>query len=139
MNPDTFNDDMHVVVFDNGVHPDTFNYDVHVQVVVFDNVVMPDNVVVPDTFNDDTNVVLCVVLVYIAPLKTAGNLIDPFVDVQSNLPVGFKEITEFDEFCIKLALSPMNKQRELSLLMPNNNAPDTLNDDTMMVISSIHL
>ena len=29
---------------------------------------------------------------------------------------------EFVAFCVKLALSPMNKQRELSLLRPNNNA-----------------
>ncbi len=80
------------------------------------------NVVNPDTFNDDINVVLHVVLVNRAPLNTAGNLNDPSVDVQSNLPVGFKEIIEFAVFCIRLALSPMNKQRELSLLRPNNNA-----------------
>ena len=99
---------------DNVVFPDTFNDDKHV--VVFDNVVNPD------TFNDDINVVLYVVLVNIAPLNTAGNRVAPSVDVQSNLPVGFKEITEFVAFCVNLALSPMNKQRELSLLMPNNNA-----------------
>jgi hypothetical protein len=63
------------------------------------------NVVNPDTFNDDTNVIFYVVLVYIAPLNTAGNLNDPSVDVQSNLPVGFKEIIEFVVFCVKLALS----------------------------------
>jgi hypothetical protein len=96
------------------VIPDTFN-DVMHDVATF-------NVVNHDTFNDDTNVVSYVVLVYIAPLNTAGNLNDPSVDVQSNLPVGFKEISEFVEICVKLALFPINKQRELSLLRLNNRA-----------------
>ncbi len=51
------------------------------------------NVVNPGTYNDNVNVVLYVVSVNIAPLNTAGNLKVPSVDVQSNLPVGFKEIT----------------------------------------------
>ncbi len=82
------------------VAPDTFNDDI--QVVLFDKVVNPD------TFNDDINVVLYVALVYIAPLNTAGNLKDPSVDVQSNLPVGFIETIGLVVFWVNLALSPIN-------------------------------
>ena len=103
-----------IVPPDNVVDPETFNDDIHV-VELF-------NIVNPDTNNDDINVVLYVASVNIAPLKIAGNLAAPSVDVQSNRPVGFKEITEFVAFCANLVLSPMNKQRELSLLRPNNNA-----------------
>ena len=52
-------------------------------------------VVNPDTFIDDISVVLYVVLVNIALVNTAGNLKDPSVDVQSNLPVRFIETIEF--------------------------------------------
>ena len=83
MNPDTFNDDIHVVLFHKVVIPDTFNDDIHV--VVF------DNVVIPDTFNDDIIETFAVELVNIAPLKTAGNLHDPSIDVQRNLPVGLEK------------------------------------------------
>jgi hypothetical protein len=48
--PDTFKDDIHVVLFDTVVNPDTFNDD--------DNVVLLFNVVNPDTLNDDIHVVL---------------------------------------------------------------------------------
>ena len=43
VNPDTFNDDIHVVLFDSVVNPDIFNDD--------DNVVALFNIVEPDTFN----------------------------------------------------------------------------------------
>ena len=49
--PLTFNDDNHVVAFDNVVTPETFNDDKHV--VEF------DNVVIPDTFNDELHVIGC--------------------------------------------------------------------------------
>ncbi len=48
--PDTFNDDVHVVVLFNVVVPDTFNDDVHV-VILF-------NIIVPDTYNELFIVVL---------------------------------------------------------------------------------
>ena len=47
--PDTFKDDIHVVLLFNVVNPDTFNDD--------NNVVSLFNVVKPDTFIDDNNVV----------------------------------------------------------------------------------
>ena len=75
---------------DNVVYPETLNDDIHV-VALF-------KVVNPDTFNDDIHVVLHVSLVNRAPLNTAGNLKDPSVDVQSNLPVGFIETIGFVVF-----------------------------------------
>ncbi len=64
--PDTYNDLFIVVLFDNVVKPDIFNDDVHVallcSVVVPDTyhelfiVVLFDNVVKPDIFNDDNTV-----------------------------------------------------------------------------------
>ena len=100
-------------MFDNVVKPETFNDDVHV--VLF-------NVVNPDIFNDDTHVILYVAFVNIAPLNTAGNLVVPSVDVQSNRPDGFNTRIEFVAFCVNFALSPINKTRELSLFVPNKRA-----------------
>jgi hypothetical protein len=57
------------------------------------------------------NIVLHVVLVHIAQFNTAGNLDDPSVEVQSNLPMRFIETTEFVVFCASFLLSAINKQR----------------------------
>jgi hypothetical protein len=57
--------------------------------------------------------------VYKAPLKTAGNLIELSVDVQSNLPVGFVETTGFFAFCINFVLSAINNKFVFVQLAPN--------------------
>ncbi len=101
-------------LFENIVTPDMFNDDIHVVALL--------KVVTPDTFNDDIHVVLHVAFVNIAPLNTAGNLKDPSVDVQSNLPVGFIETIGLVVFWVNLALSPINNKRLLTLLAPNNQA-----------------
>ena len=112
--PDIFNDDVHVVTLFNVVLPDIFNDDVHV--VLFDNVVNPD------IFNDDIHVILRVPLVNKAPLNTAGNLVVLSVDMQSILPFGLNDNVGFVVFCINLALSAINSNRECTLLDPNKSA-----------------
>ena len=76
----------------------------------------------PDIFNDEIHVILYVAFVYIAPLKTAGNLADPSVDVQSKRPVGLIETTELVVFCVNLALSAIHSTLEFTLLAPNTRA-----------------
>jgi hypothetical protein len=132
VNPETFNDDVHVITLLSIVVPDTFNDDIHV--VTLFNVVLPDifnddvhvvtlfNVVLPDIFNDDIHVILCVPLVNKAPLNTAGNLVVLSVDMQSILPFGLNDNVGFVVFCINLALSAINSKRELILLAPNKSA-----------------
>ncbi len=71
------------------------------------------NVVNPETYNDDINFVFNVPSVNIAPLNTAGNLNDPSVDVQSNLPVGFIDTIGFVVFCVNLELSAINNNVNL--------------------------
>ena len=78
--PKKFNDDTCVEALLKVVVPDTFN-ELLIVVILF-------NVVNPDTFNDDIHVILYVELVYKAPLKTAGNLVELSVDVQSKRFVG---------------------------------------------------
>jgi hypothetical protein len=73
------------------INPDKFNDDVHV--ILF-------NDVNPETFNDDVHVILFVAFVNIAPLNTAGNVFVPSVDVQSNHPDGFDTRNEFIVFCV---------------------------------------
>ena len=51
VNPDTFNDDIHVVLFDKVVNPDTFNDDMHV--VLLFNIVVPDIFKFAVTFTPD--------------------------------------------------------------------------------------
>ena len=114
VNPETFNDDVHVKVLFIIVVPDTYN-----ELFI---VVLFDNVVKPDIFNDDIHVILCVPLVNKAPLNTAGNLTVLSVDVQSIRPVGLNDIMGFVVFCINLVLSAINNKRVFSLLAPNTSA-----------------